>query len=61
MGGMKARIKELIPSEKEHHKKMVEYKHLFHDLEHRKVELNDTIGTNNKLRMEINISRAEYV
>lgn len=59
MARMKARINELIPSEEEHHKKLVERKNLDHVLEHQKVKLNDTIGTNNKLRTDIDIIREE--
>lgn len=56
---MTARINELIPSEEEHHKKLVERKNLYHVLEHQKVKLNDTIGTNNKLHTDIDIIREE--
>ena len=58
-GRMTARINELIPSEEEHHKKLCTRKNLYHVLEHQKVKLNDTIGTNNKLHTDIDIIREE--
>jgi regulator of replication initiation timing len=48
---LRAKIKELIPSEEENHKKEVDRKHIRHVLDHEKVRLNDTIGTNQHLKV----------
>ena len=58
---MKARIKEMIPSQEDNHKKEVHRKHVLHVLANEKVRLNDTIGKNRKLKVEINIMRKEIV
>lgn len=58
---MKNKIMELIPSEAENHKKEVLRRHIRHVLDHEKVRLNDTIGKNNHLKVEIDIARKEIV
>ena len=40
----------MIPGEAEEHRKEVTRKHVLHVLANEKVRLNDTIGTNNKLK-----------
>ena len=58
---MKKKIKEMIPSEEENHKKEVSRRHTIHVLANEKVRLNDTIGRNRYLKEEIDISRKEIV
>ena len=52
---MKKKIKEMIPSEEENHKKEVSRKHTIHVLANEKVRLNDTIGRNRYLKVEIDM------
>lgn len=58
---MKKKIKEMIPSEEENHKKEVSRRHTLHVLANEKVRLNDTIGRNRHLKVEIDIMRKEIV
>lgn len=51
----------MIPSEQENHKRDVERRHLQHVLENERVRLNDTIGRNKYLKVEIDIMRKEIV
>ena len=58
---MVKKIKDLIPSEEENHKKEVNRLHVLHVLANEKVRLNDTIGSNRHLKTDINIMRKEIV
>jgi hypothetical protein len=51
----------MIPSEQENHKREVDRRHLQHVLENERVRLNDTIGRNKYLKVEIDIMRKEIV
>ena len=53
------KIKEMIPSKEEEHKKEVDRLHSIHVLANEKVRLNDTIGVNNELKVAINTMRKE--
>ena len=53
------KIKKMIPSEAEDRKKQVDKRHKLHVLANEKVRLNDTIGTNRHLMLEIDIMRKE--
>ena len=55
------KIKAMIPSKEEEHKKEVEKAHVLHMLANQKVLLNNTIGKNRKLKHEIDIARKEIV
>ena len=58
---MKSKIKEMIPSKEEEHMKEVKKLHTQHVLANHKVRLNDTIGANRHLKVEIDIMRKEIV
>ena len=58
---MAQKIKQLIPSEEDNHKKEVDRRHVLHELANEKVRLNDTIGSNRHLKTDINIMRKEIV
>ena len=58
---MKEKIKKMIPSKEEEHKKEVYKLHTQHVLANHKVRLNDTIGQNRSLKGEIDIMRKEIV
>lgn len=51
----------MIPSEREEHQKEVRRKHVLHVLANEKVLLNDTIGKNRKLKVDIDVMRKEIV
>lgn len=58
---MKEKIKKMIPSKEEEHMKEVKKLHTQHVLANHKVRLNDTIGANRGLKVEIDIMRKEIV
>ena len=58
---MKEKIKKMIPSKEEEHMKEVQKLHTLHVLANHKVRLNDTIGRNRHLKVEIDIARKEIV
>ena len=57
----KEKIKEMIPSEEDFHMQEVQRRHYLHMLANEKVRLNDTVGRNNHLKVEINIMRKEIL
>ena len=57
--GIYDQIKSKIPDADVEKKKTVARLSLHHQLEHEKEKLNDTIGENNKLKVEIDIMRGE--
>ena len=56
-----AKIKEMIPSKEEEHLKEVGRLHSHALLENEKVRLNDTIGDNAGLKVQIDVMRKEIV
>ena len=58
---MKNEIKKKIPDENIEHKKKVELDSLHHQIQNGKVRLNDTIGCNNELKVNIDIMRKEIL
>ena len=56
-----AKIKEMIPSKEEEHLKEVNRLHSHALLENEQVRLNDTIGDNAKLKVQIDVMRKEIV
>jgi hypothetical protein len=58
---MKARILKMIPSDEDNHRKEVARRHVLHVLANEKVRLNDTIGKNRIMKVEIDIMRKEIV
>jgi len=58
---IKASIKIKIPDESDEHRKKVKLSSLHHQLQNEKVRLNDTIGENNYLKVEIDIMRKEIL
>ncbi len=57
----KEKIKQLIPSQEQYHQTEVQKWHVKHMLANEKVRLNDTVGRNNHLKVEINILRKEII
>ena len=55
------KIKDLIPSDEENHKKEVKRRQMLHVLAHEEVRLNNTVGKNRYLKVEIDIARKEIV
>ena len=55
------KIKDMIPSEEENHKKEVNRRRMLHVLAHQEVRLNNTIGENKQLKTDIDIARQELV
>jgi chromosome segregation ATPase len=58
---MKGHIREMIPSEEDNRRKEVARRHVLHVLANEKVRLNDTIGKNRTLKVDIDIMRKEIV
>ena len=58
---IKGQIALKIPNEQDEHRKKVKLRSLHHQLANEKVRLNDTIGENNELKVEINIMRKEIL
>ena len=60
MHALKAKIEEhVMPSEEDTRKQNMQRRKKLHELEHAKHQYNDTVGTNNQLKIEINIMRKE--
>ena len=57
----KDKIKQMIPSKEEDHKKEVDRLHVLHVLANEKVRLNDTIGDSRQNKVDIDIMRKEIV
>ena len=61
MDQIRAKIALMIPDEVSEHREKVKLRSLHHRLANEKVRLNDTIGENNYLKVEIDIMRKEIL